>query len=146
MPRRSPWRSLPRGRIQSSRRVSCSCGDLLSAGPDTEYPAPMQDHVRTLITGASSGIGAALAKASARPGASLHLAERDAARLDAVTGACRASGATVRTTILDVRDADAMATWIHNAGHLDLVVANAGISAGTAGGVPDSHEQARAIF
>jgi short-subunit dehydrogenase len=99
-----------------------------------------------LITGASSGIGLALAEALARPGATLHLSGRDAARLDVVARTCRARGATVRTAILDVRERQAMAAWIAGAGQLDLVVANAGISAGTAGDTRDGPEQARAIF
>jgi NADP-dependent 3-hydroxy acid dehydrogenase YdfG len=84
-----------------------------------------------LITGASSGIGSALAEALATPGATLHLSGRDATRLEAVAEGCRRRGALVQPRIVDVRDADTMAAWITNAGRLDLVVANAGISAGT---------------
>lgn len=59
-----------------------------------------------LITGASSGIGAALARAQARPGARLLLWGRDVARLDAVAADCRTKGAVVETDILDLRDLD----------------------------------------
>ena len=45
-----------------------------------------------------------------------------------------------------MRDAAAMAAWIAGAGRLDLVVANAGISAGTVDGSPESPAQTRAIF
>src|SRR5687768_1246071 len=48
-----------------------------------------------VITGASSGIGRALALELAGQGARLALAARDAARLDEVAAACRARGATV---------------------------------------------------
>jgi short-subunit dehydrogenase len=99
-----------------------------------------------LITGASSGIGAALAAACARPGAVLHLSGRNAARLEDVATTCRARGATVHAATLDVAARDAMAAWIAGAGYLDLVVANAGISAGTGNGRPESEAQARAIF
>jgi short-subunit dehydrogenase len=99
-----------------------------------------------LITGASSGIGAALAAACARPGAVLHLSGRNAGRLEDVAITCRARGAEVHAAVLDVADRDAMAGWIEAAGYLDLVVANAGISAGTAGGKPESEAQARTIF
>ena len=50
------------------------------------------------------------------------------------------------TTTLDVRDADAMAAWIGGAGHLDLVIANAGISGRSRDGGAESWNLARAIF
>lgn len=101
------------------------------------------DHV--LITGASSGLGRALAEACARPGAVLHLSGRDAARLAEAAAACRGRGAEVREALLDVRDAPAMAGWIGGAGRLDLVIANAGISAGT-GGATEPADQVQRIF
>jgi short-subunit dehydrogenase len=101
------------------------------------------DHV--LITGASSGLGRALAETCARRGAVLHLSGRDAARLGHAAEACRAKGAEVRAAVLDVTDAAAMAAWIGGAGRLDLVIANAGISAGT-GGATEPADQARKIF
>ena len=89
-------------------------------------------HYRSvLITGASSGIGEALAHALAAAGVTLHLSGRDAARLHRVAEACRQRGATVAEQIIDVRDTAAMETWIGGAGRLDLVVANAGIAAGS---------------
>ena len=98
-----------------------------------------------LITGASRGIGEALALACAAPGVTLHLSGRDRPRLDAVADRARARGAAVHGRVLDVRSRDAMADWIGGAGRLDLVVANAGVAAGTAGGIePDA--QSREIF
>lgn len=103
--------------------------------------------VRTaLITGASSGIGAALAEALARPGVTLHLSGRDASRLDRVAQSCRARGAIAEISVLDVRDARAMASWIRAAEPLDLVVANAGISGRSHEGGPEAADQTRAIF
>ncbi len=99
-----------------------------------------------LITGASSGIGRALALACAGPGVVLHLSGRDGGRLAAVADACRERGAEVRPRVLDVSRAAEMAEWIEGAGRLDLVVANAGISAGTGDGVAETPEQVRAIF
>lgn len=99
-----------------------------------------------LITGASSGIGRALAEACAGPGVVLHLSGRDAARLEEVAGVCRAKGAVVFPAVLDVRDAHLMEPWIANAGPLDLVIANAGISGGTGRAGQESPEQTRAIF
>ena len=98
-----------------------------------------------LITGASSGIGQALAMALAAPGVILHLGGRDPARLAAVAGACEAQGASVRPRRADVRDQNTMAEWISTAGPLDLVFANAGIGAGTGRGF-ESAADARAVF
>ncbi len=101
-----------------------------------------------LITGASSGIGEALALAYARPGALLSLTGRDVGRLAAVAAAAEARGAHVRQAILDVRDVAATAEWAiaaDQAQPADLLVANAGISGGTHGG-PESAEQTRAVF
>jgi short-subunit dehydrogenase len=99
-----------------------------------------------LITGASSGIGAALARACARSGTTLHLSGRDTDRLEAVAEACRALGAVVTPRLLDVRDAAAMAAWIEGAGRLDLVIANAGISAGDNEDWLAAPDRARAIL
>lgn len=102
-----------------------------------------------LLTGASSGIGAALAMALAGPDAVLHLGGRDAARLEAVAEACRARGAQAHTRIADVRDEAAIAAWVGEAGaagRLDLVIANAGISAGTGISAGEEAGQARLLF
>jgi NAD(P)-dependent dehydrogenase (short-subunit alcohol dehydrogenase family) len=98
-----------------------------------------------LVTGASSGIGRALALALAAPGVTLHLGGRDAARLQTTADDCRAKGATVETAVVSVTDAAAMSDWIEGAGPLDLVIANAGISGGTSGTV-ENEAQTRAIF
>ncbi len=101
-----------------------------------------------LITGASSGLGAALALAHARPGVHLALTGRDRARLTDVVDACLWSGATISDATLDVRDADALGAWIEQVdatAPLDLVIANAGISGGTGGG-GEGGDQSRAIL
>lgn len=98
-----------------------------------------------LITGASAGLGAALALESAAPGVVLHLSARDAPRLAATVTACAAKGATVHPVGVDVRDQTSMAAWIAGAGRLDLVIANAGIGAGTGDGF-EVPETARDIF
>jgi short-subunit dehydrogenase len=90
-----------------------------------------------LITGASSGIGRALALVYARDGVSLSLIGRDSERLETAAGAARAQGAEVRIGQLDVRDRDAMAHWIiaeDMRRPFDLVIANAGITTGLAPG------------
>jgi short-subunit dehydrogenase len=101
-----------------------------------------------LITGASSGIGAALAEEYAGPGVTLALGGRDRARLNRTAERCRAKGADAAVRIVDVTDAAAMSAWIAeaDAAHpLDLVIANAGISAGT-GGDSEPADQAARIF
>lgn len=101
-----------------------------------------------LITGASSGIGAALAQAYAAPDVRLVLGGRNPERLNAVARACRDAGATVAARIADVTDRTAMTEWVtaeDAVRPLDLVIANAGISAGTGGGT-EPPEQTRAIF
>jgi NAD(P)-dependent dehydrogenase (short-subunit alcohol dehydrogenase family) len=109
-----------------------------------------------LITGASSGIGAALALAYAEPGRWLALGGRDESRLATIAEQCRARGADVTTRSLDITDRESAAAWITEAaaeapdGRLDLVIANAGISGGTGGdgshGGQESAEQLRRIF
>ena len=91
----------------------------------------MQDFTSIVITGASSGIGEALALDYAAPGIALALSGRDAQRLDAIAAACRAKGATVDAGRIDVVDRGALAAWLttfDDAHPVDLVIANAGIS------------------
>lgn len=86
-----------------------------------------------VITGASSGLGASLAKAYAAPHAALGLVGRDRQRLQATASVCETRGATVRTAIIDVTDASATASWLQefDGQHpVDLLIANAGTSAG----------------
>lgn len=101
-----------------------------------------------LITGASSGLGAALALAYAGPGITLFLSGRDRQRLHDVANTCRARKAEVHALVINVTQSVPMATWIKQCDAvrpLDLVIANAGISAGSGGG-GESEEQTRAIF
>jgi short-subunit dehydrogenase len=113
--------------------------------------SPTDGPRHVLITGASSGIGAALAHHYARPGVTLSLSGRDADRVEAVAAACRALGAQAEGAVVDVVDAAAVADWIARRDALlpvDLAFANAGIGGATAVATPfgEEPEAARLIF
>lgn len=90
-----------------------------------------------LITGASSGIGEALAHYYAKHGNhTLILIGRDKQRLESVTLSCQEMGSTVSSNTIDVCNAHKLSEWLtteNDKTPIDLVIANAGISAGTAG-------------
>lgn len=105
---------------------------------------------RIWVTGASSGIGRALALHYAADGMFLALSGRHKERLDDVAGLCRKMGAEVEIAILDVtsqKDMVKLGEKLTQSGGLDLVIANAGISGGT-GGDPNGEpiSQVRTIF
>jgi short-subunit dehydrogenase len=93
----------------------------------------LQEHVY-IITGASSGIGRALALAIARPGAILALIGRDAVRLAEIADACATRGASVHVRAADVRRRDELRATIlqfESEHPVDCVIVNAGVSVGT---------------
>ena len=85
---------------------------------------------RILLTGASEGIGRALALQLAARGARLVLAARDVARLESIATECRAAGAETHAVPTDVADPRACAALVAAAsaalGGLDVLVNNAG--------------------
>lgn len=94
------------------------------------------DFKSILITGASSGIGEALALYYAAPLVTLLLTGRDEGRLTHVAAQCRAQGARVETCLVDVTERHPFANWLlqmDDMNRIDLVIANAGISGGTGG-------------
>ncbi len=105
----------------------------------------MQNPKNILITGASSGIGRALAIVYSAPGINLFLCGRNSEKLGQTKIFCENLGAKVSLEILDVTDEFAVNNWIKKIDILDLVIANAGISAGTAGG-SESFAQVKKIF
>jgi short-subunit dehydrogenase len=86
-----------------------------------------------VITGASSGIGEALALRYARERACLGLIARSRGRLDRVAEECRGAGATVSVATIDVRARADMEGWLHRLDDVtpvDLLIANAGVMEG----------------
>ncbi len=86
-----------------------------------------------VLTGASSGIGQALAQRLAKPGIAMLLIARRAAPLQDVAETARAAGASVETAAIDVIERDALAHVVTDFDAMfpvDLLIANAGISAG----------------
>ena len=102
------------------------------------------------ITGASSGIGAALAAHYAGPGVTLGLTGRNAGRLAAIAAGLEAAGAAVSQGVVDVRDRPALAGFLggFDAAHpVDLLVANAGVLEGRkADGTLEDGESARRVI
>ena len=101
-----------------------------------------------LITGASSGIGEALAMVYAGKTKNLAINGRDANRLKMVEAACKHKKASINCRTVDVVDQNGMRQWIEtidDSAPLDLVIANAGISAGS-GSSGETDRQAREIF
>jgi short-subunit dehydrogenase len=109
-------------------------------------PAVQHAYANIAITGASSGLGRALAIAYADPGVTLHLCARNAGRLAEVTATCRSLGAVVTESLSDVSSPGSMEAWIRQLGPLDLVIANAGISSGPGSGNTESAQQIQEIF
>ena len=103
-----------------------------------------------VITGASSGIGQALAEGYANEGIVLGLTGRNQARLQSVVLTCQGKGAHVIWSVLDVTDRQGMAQWLgalDDEYPIDLVIANAGISAGTGGVlIGEDSAQVRHVF
>lgn len=89
--------------------------------------------MRTVITGASAGIGEALARELAARGHELALLARRGDLLDALSAELRARGSRVAVAACDVTDAAAVHAAVQKTeqelgGPFDLAVANAGVS------------------
>lgn len=86
---------------------------------------------RVFLTGASSGIGEALAVELAKRGATLGLLARRKDLLDKLKHTCEKAGGTARSFAADVTDEDAVQhavdEFIHEFDHIDILIANAGI-------------------
>jgi short-subunit dehydrogenase len=87
---------------------------------------------RIILTGASEGLGRALALALAARKARIVLAARDASRLDTLARECRAAGGeayAVPTDVANARDCEwLIAEAVRALGGIDVLVNNAGIT------------------
>jgi NAD(P)-dependent dehydrogenase (short-subunit alcohol dehydrogenase family) len=102
------------------------------------------DGKTAVITGASRGIGAAVAREFADAGANLVLCARDTDRLDDVVDEIEGSGGTAVGLRADVRDEFDVERVMERAarlgGEIDLVVANAAVKHGESGELPLAEE------
>ncbi len=84
-----------------------------------------------LVTGASSGIGAALAEGCAKRGATVGICARRQDRLDDVLARCRVHAPESKAWAVDLADLDGLAAFAQRAssdlGGVDVLVNNAGI-------------------
>lgn len=101
-----------------------------STSTPTSTPAPTPVKV-VLVTGASSGIGEAVARRLAAEGHHVVLTGRRADRVDAVAAELRRDGRRAEARTLDVTDRDAFAALVADVigthGRLDVLVGNAGV-------------------
>jgi short-subunit dehydrogenase len=103
-----------------------------------------------LITGATGGIGGALAEVYAEPGTTLILQGRNAKRLEELAATCEAKGARVLIRVLDVRNREELSKWLREICRqekVDLVIVNAGININIGpGGEGESWEDVQALI
>lgn len=112
------------------------------------FSTPFANPTSILITGASSGIGQALALYYAAPSITLCISGRNEERLNDVARQCIDKGATVLSWTGDVTDAEGIKQWIIECDQqcaLNLVIANAGVALG-ATKVEELHEAAVKSF
>ena len=84
-----------------------------------------------VITGASNGLGAALALHFAAPQINLGLIGRNTERLAEIASQCNRKGAQTYIGVIDVTNTQQMSDWLidlDNLKPIDLIIANAGIT------------------
>jgi NAD(P)-dependent dehydrogenase (short-subunit alcohol dehydrogenase family) len=83
---------------------------------------------RALITGASSGIGAHLARTLAEAGAKVVLCARRLEPLEDLSAALRAEGLRASAQVMDVTRPESVAQAADRVGALDILINNSGVS------------------
>lgn len=103
-----------------------------------------------LVTGASRGIGAAIAAGYAKAGAHVALAARDTARMEAVAGEIRAKGGACSIHRLDVTEhtdvSQTVDAIVAEQGRLDILCNNAGVSTAPGNAVDVPPERFAGVF
>ncbi len=132
-----PWYSVAGFEREPGRSrtvaVRKHCPPAESKGADVN---PLNEPRRALVTGASSGIGAALARRLAGRGIEVWLAARRQAALEQLAAEIIAAGGRAHSIVLDIsrldETHDRLAELDRDAGGIDLVVANAALAGAAA--------------
>lgn len=101
-----------------------------------------------VLTGASGGLGMALAAELAAPGRRLLLLGRDPVRLERAAGAVRARGGSPLSAQVCNTDGERLAAILHafdTEAPVDLLIANAGVKTGNRYGIEPPGQTARVI-
>ena len=93
-----------------------------------QTPSFRLDGKTALVTGASSGIGAACAVAMADAGAHVYAAARRGDKLEGLAAEVAAAGGSMTPVSLDVTDHDAMASFFDQNGPFDILLNSAGMA------------------
>jgi NAD(P)-dependent dehydrogenase (short-subunit alcohol dehydrogenase family) len=109
--------------LPAPRRVATSGGKKLRTMPTTDL-----DGRTALVTGATAGIGRAIARRLARDGADVIVHGRDAERGAATVAEIAAEGGSARFVAADLADMDELQCLASGLGDVDVLVNNAGRS------------------
>ncbi|MDR2198583.1 MAG: SDR family NAD(P)-dependent oxidoreductase [Deltaproteobacteria bacterium] len=104
---------------------------------------------RVLITGATGGLGRALAARYAQRGAVLSLSGRNSREMEKTLELCSVRGAEARSALFDLRDRGELAAWIRGEDEfrpLDVVFANAGIVCGAGPDGLEDPDESRGVI